>query len=106
MDSLTIIGMVCVMLYLNLDFALIAVGATPFLLLFGGAILALGAVGFAGGIANHRGTAGKWLLAVLLGGTIFIVLDLDRERRGFFQISQEPIIHLRQLLDRGSHSAP
>ena len=33
-DSLTIIGMVAVMLYLNFDFALIAVGVTPFLLLF------------------------------------------------------------------------
>ena len=70
------------------------------LLLFGGAILALGAVGFAGGIANHRGTTGKWLLAVLLGGTIFIILDLDRPRRGVFEISQEPIMHLKQLLDR------
>ena len=33
-DSLTIIGMVGVMLYLNWDFALVAVGVTPFLLLF------------------------------------------------------------------------
>ena len=33
-DSLTIIGMVGVMLYLNFDFALVAVGVTPFLLLF------------------------------------------------------------------------
>ena len=33
-DSLTIVGMVFVMLYLNFDFALIAVGVTPFLLLF------------------------------------------------------------------------
>ncbi|MEI6436715.1 MAG: ABC transporter ATP-binding protein, partial [Bacteroidota bacterium] len=33
-DSLTIIGMVGVMLYLNFDFALIAVGVTPFLLFF------------------------------------------------------------------------
>jgi ABC-type multidrug transport system fused ATPase/permease subunit len=33
-DSLTIIGMVAVMLYLNFDFALVAVGVTPFLLLF------------------------------------------------------------------------
>jgi subfamily B ATP-binding cassette protein MsbA len=33
-DSLTILGMVGVMLYLNLDFALVAVGITPFLLLF------------------------------------------------------------------------
>ena len=76
------------------------------LLLFGGAILAMGAVGFAGGIANHRGTAGKWLLAGLLGGTIFIVLDLDRERRGFFQISQEPMLHFKELLNRGSDSPP
>ena len=33
-DSLTIIGMVGVMLYLNFDFALVAVGVTPLLLLF------------------------------------------------------------------------
>jgi len=33
-DSLTIIGMVCVMLYLNFDFALVAVGVTPLLLMF------------------------------------------------------------------------
>ena len=33
-DALTIVGMVFVMLYLNFDFALIAVGVTPFLLLF------------------------------------------------------------------------
>ena len=33
-DSLTILGMLGVMIYLNFDFALIAVGVTPFLLLF------------------------------------------------------------------------
>lgn len=33
-DSLTIIGMIAVMLYLNFDFALVAVGVTPLLLLF------------------------------------------------------------------------
>ncbi|MCX6265777.1 MAG: ABC transporter ATP-binding protein [Bacteroidetes bacterium] len=33
-DSLTIFGMVGVMIYLNFDFALVAVGVTPFLLLF------------------------------------------------------------------------
>jgi len=76
------------------------------LLLFGGAILALAAVGFAGGIANHRGTAGKWLLVALLGATIFIVLDLDRPRKGIFQISQEPIVHLKKLLNRGDKIVP
>lgn len=33
-DSITIIGMIAVMLYLNFDFALVAVGVTPLLLLF------------------------------------------------------------------------
>ena len=69
-------------------------------LLFSGAIIALTAVGFAAGIANHRGTIGKWLLVALLVATIFIVLDLDSPRHGVFQISQEPILHLRELLDR------
>jgi hypothetical protein len=75
-------------------------------LLFAGAIIALAAVGFAAGIANHRGTVGKLLLAVLLGATIFIVLDLDRPRHGVFQISQEPIVHLKELLDRGADISP
>ena len=33
-DALTIVGMLGVMLYLNFDFALVAVGVTPFLLFF------------------------------------------------------------------------
>ena len=70
------------------------------LLLFGGAVIAMAALGFAAGIANHRGTTGKLLLAALLAGTILVVLDLDRPRRGIFKISQEPMIHLKQLFDR------
>ena len=42
------------------------------LLLFGGAIIAMAAVGFAGGIGNHRGAVGKYLLVALIGGTIFM----------------------------------
>ena len=75
-------------------------------LLFTGAILALAAVGFAGGIANHRGTAGKYLLVVLLGATIFVVLDLDRPRRGIFKLSQEPIVHMKHLLEGGAGHSP
>jgi hypothetical protein len=70
------------------------------LLLFGGTLIAMAAVGFAAGIANHRGTVGKLLLAALLGGTILVVLDLDRPRRGLFQISQEPLLHLKTVLAR------
>ena len=33
-DALNIVGMLALMLYLNFDFALVAVGVTPFLLLF------------------------------------------------------------------------
>jgi hypothetical protein len=75
-------------------------------LLFGGTVLALATVGFAGGIANHRMMVGKWLLVLLIGGTIFVVLDLDRPRRGIFRISQEPIVHLRELLNREDKTAP
>jgi hypothetical protein len=73
---------------------------TVVLLLFGGAIISMAAVGFAAGIANHRGTAGKWLLAVLLAGTILVVLDLDRPRRGIFKISQDPMLHLKHVFER------
>ncbi len=76
------------------------------LLLFGGTILAMATVGFAGGIANHRMMVGKWLLVILIGGTIFVVLDLDRPRRGIFRISQEPIVHLKELLNRDDNISP
>ena len=42
----------------------------------------------------------------LLGGTIFIVLDLDRPRHGMFQISQEPIVHLKEVLTREDKITP
>ena len=70
------------------------------LLLFGGSIISLAAVGFAGGIANHRGSVGRLLLALLLGGTSFVILDLDRPRRGLFKLSQEPMLHLKETLER------
>ena len=64
-------------------------------LLFGGTILALATVGFAGGIANHRMMVGKWLLVILIGGTIFVVLDLDRPRRGSSGLARNPLSTLR-----------
>lgn len=76
------------------------------LLLFGGTLVAMAAVGFAGGIADHHGTMGMLLLAVLLGGTVLVILDLDRPRRGFFQISQEPILHVRETLRRHAEGRP
>ena len=75
-------------------------------LLFGGTILAMATVGFAGGMANHRMAVGKWLLVILIGGTIFVVLDLDRPRRGIFRISQEPIVHIKELLNREGNMSP
>ncbi len=75
-------------------------------LLFVGTVLALATVGFAGGIANHRMMVGKWLLVILIGATIFVVLDLDRPRRGIFRISQEPIIHIKEILNREDRLSP
>jgi hypothetical protein len=74
------------------------------LLLFGGAIVAMVAVGFSAGIANHRGAVGRFLLAGLICATIFVVLDLDRPRRGLFRLSQGPMLHLQQILERAPQS--
>jgi hypothetical protein len=76
------------------------------LLLFGGAIVAMIAVGFSAGIANHRGGVGRFLLAVLICATIFVVLDLDRPRRGLFRLSQGPMMHLQQILERAPQGGP
>lgn len=69
------------------------------LLLFG-ALTAMTAVGLAGGLGNHQGLPARLSVSVLLCATIFVLLDLDKPLRGIIQVSQAPMLHLRQVLDR------
>ncbi|MEO8439665.1 MAG: hypothetical protein ABI540_05525 [Spartobacteria bacterium] len=70
------------------------------LLLMLGAAMATGAIGLFGGMGNHRGIPARAILAVLLGATIYVLLDLDRPHEGFIDVSQSPILDLKVALAR------
>jgi len=71
---------------------------TILLLLVGGALLSLGMVGYNAGLTGRRSLLSAVVLIVALGAVLTIVVDLDRPREGFIQVSQQPLIDLQQQI--------
>jgi hypothetical protein len=76
------------------------VPASVLVLLFAAAILAVGMVGYANGVANHRAAVVTGMLIVLFALTIFVIVDLDRPRRGLIRVSQISMTELKKGLDK------
>ncbi len=68
------------------------------LLLVAGSALSLGMVGYSAGLTRRRSLLSSVVLVVALGAVIMIVVDLDRPREGFIQVSQQPLIDLQGQL--------
>ena len=68
------------------------------LVLMIGAVLTMGVVGYSTGLTTRRGTLGAVVLIVALGAVLTLVIDLDRPREGFLQVSQQPLIDLHEDL--------
>ena len=71
---------------------------TVLLLLVGGSALSLGMVGYSAGLTRRRSLLSAVVLVIALGAVIAIVVDLDRPRDGFIQVSQQPLIDLQQKI--------
>lgn len=69
-------------------------------LLFGAAAIASTAVGYSGGLGKHRGLLAVTMLTLLVGGTVYTILDLDQPRRGLMQIEQTPVLRVKRSLDQ------
>lgn len=69
--------------------------------------LATGAlVGYAFGIDLVRNMLSMWLLGLAISVVLFVIIDLDRPRRGFIRVSQQPMIDLQhQLSPPGNQSS-
>jgi hypothetical protein len=67
---------------------------TVLLLLIIGSALTLGMVGYSAGLTRRRSLITAVALVVILGAVITVVVDLDRPREGFLQVSQQPLIDL------------
>ena len=71
---------------------------TVLLLLVGGSALSLGMVGYSAGLTQRRSLLSAVVLILALGAVIMIVVDLDRPREGYIQVSQQPLIDLEQQI--------
>lgn len=71
---------------------------TVLLVLLAGATLTLGMVGFAAGLTRRRSLVSAIVLIIVLGAVITLVVDLDRPREGFLQVSQQPLIDLQEQI--------
>ena len=71
---------------------------TVLLLLVGGSALSLAMVGYSAGLTRRRSLLSAVVLVLALGAVITIVVDLDRPREGFIQVSQQPLIDLEQQI--------
>ena len=67
-------------------------------LLLGGSALSLAMVGYSAGLTTRRSMLSAVVLIIALGAVLVIVIDLDRPREGFIQVSQQPLIDLQQQL--------
>ena len=51
-------------------------------------------VGYACGVGGHRPSMASYIMVVLIVVLVFIILDLDRPRRGLIQVSQKSLVDL------------
>lgn len=68
------------------------------LLLYGTFLLAGTIVGYATGIAGHRPSLVSYLMVLLIVVLVFIILDLDRPRRGLIEVSQKSLLDLQNAV--------
>jgi hypothetical protein len=71
---------------------------TVVLLLIFGSGLSLLMVGYSAGLTERRSLLSAIVLILALGAVITIVIDLDRPREGFIQVSQQPLIDLQRQI--------
>ncbi len=71
---------------------------TVVILLIVGAALTMGMVGYSAGLTRRRSFLGAAVLVVVLAAVLTLVVDLDRPREGFLQVSQQPLLDLSDQL--------
>ena len=61
-------------------------------------LLSSAIVGYAAGVVGHRPSVVSYLMVALVVVLVFIILDLDRPRRGFIEVSQQSLIDVRTTM--------
>jgi ABC-type multidrug transport system fused ATPase/permease subunit len=71
-------------------------------LLFATVLISTMMIGFASGMAGHRPTFGAFVLMMLIALVVYLIIDLDRPRRGAIQVSQDSLLSLQRTIAAGS----
>lgn len=67
-------------------------------LLYGTFLMSGTIVGFASGIAGHRTSLVAYIMIALIVVLVFIIIDLDRPRRGLIEVSQKSLLDLQTAI--------
>jgi fumarate reductase subunit C len=62
------------------------------------ALLSMSAVGYHGGVAGTNRSPAMLAVAIAFSAVIMVIADLDRPGEGFINVSQEPLIDLRDAM--------
>ena len=76
------------------------------LLLFATFLMAGAIVGYASGVAGHRTAFVTYIMIALIVVLVFVILDLDRPRRGLIQVSQKSLLDLQASMRTQAPVAP
>jgi hypothetical protein len=74
-------------------------------LLFGTLILTSALVGYASGMAGQRASFATYVLVLLIVMLVFIIIDLDRPRRGLIEVRQDSMIEIRETIVEASQGS-
>ena len=76
------------------------------LLLYGTFLMAGAIVGFSSGVAGHRPSLVSYILVLLIVVLVFLIIDLDRPRRGLIEVSNKSLLELQTYIadDMGAPS--
>jgi hypothetical protein len=79
---------------------------TILLLLLVGSLLTLAMVGYNAGLTLRRSPLTSVVLTIVLGAVITLVVDLDRPREGFLEVSQQPLFDLLEQMGLPAPASP
>lgn len=67
-------------------------------LLYGAFIMTWGIVGYTSGVAGHRTSFAAYIMLLLIVLLVFVIIDLDRPRRGLIEINHSSLIDIQAII--------
>jgi len=69
------------------------------LMLYAAFLVTGGMIGYSAGLTENRPSKAIYLMGIVVALLMYLVIDLDRPRRGLVQVNQAPMLSLRSMLN-------